>query len=142
MTIIVHCTAIIPLLWAAVSDVKKRTIPAAPLILLAVLGASKVILFWPNETVSAIVGFFVIGVPMLLLAIFLDKGNGIGGGDVKLCALLGFLLGLESALLIIVGALLMMVIIAVIARKKELPFAPFVLINYSGVFILNLFYGG
>lgn len=90
------------LLIAAVSDVKSREIPnAAPLLLLAA-GVLKLALV-PTipEAVSALLGAFLGGFPLLLLALF---NHSIGGGDVKLAASAGLALGwLGSYLALLVG---------------------------------------
>ena len=64
-----------------------------------------------------------IGVPLWLTA---AKGGGIGGGDVKLCAALGALLGLEKMLFLLILALLSLTASGKLRKKRRLPFAPFV----------------
>ena len=64
-----------------------------------------------------------IGVPLWLTA---AKGGGIGGGDVKLCAALGALLGLEKMLFLLILALLSITASGKLKKKRSLPFAPFV----------------
>ncbi|MFT9056651.1 MAG: A24 family peptidase [Ethanoligenens sp.] len=90
------------LLIAAVSDVKNREIPnAAPLLLFAA-GALKLALA-PSMPVllSALLGAFLGGFPLLILALF---SHSIGGGDVKLAASAGLALGwLGSYLALLVG---------------------------------------
>ena len=64
-----------------------------------------------------------IGIPLWLTA---AKGGGIGGGDVKLCAALGALLGLEKMLFLLILALLSLTASGKLRKKRRLPFAPFV----------------
>ncbi|MCL2350067.1 MAG: prepilin peptidase [Defluviitaleaceae bacterium] len=46
---------------------------------------------------ARVIGFFAISLPMLLLALFI--GGAFGGGDIKLMAVCGFLLGWQGVLL-------------------------------------------
>lgn len=90
------------MLIAAVGDAKHREIPnAAPLLLLAA-GVLKLVLV-PDVTniVSALLGAFLGGFPLLMLALF---SRSIGGGDVKLAASAGLALGwLGSYLALLFG---------------------------------------
>lgn len=68
----------------------------------------------------------------LFVIAILSKG-GIGGGDVKLFALLGFVLGIKSVLLTFflasfLGTIFVLggIIIGVIKRKSPIPFGPFI----------------
>ncbi|HHX86763.1 MAG TPA: prepilin peptidase [Firmicutes bacterium] len=68
----------------------------------------------------------------LMLIIFLASRGGMGGGDVKLAALLGFWLGFKGAVITMIlgfvsGALLGVVLILLGLRRRRdlLPFAPF-----------------
>lgn len=130
------------LLLAAVSDVKMRRIPnAAPLLLLA---AGLLNLFsggpFLHHILSALLGLFLGGFPLLVLAIF--RGT-IGGGDVKLAASAGFALGWLGSYLALMAALIAFVLFAVLYRpaKKEktalaLPFAPFYATAGFAIFVL------
>lgn len=129
------------LLLAAVSDVKTRRIPnAAPLLLLA---AGLLNLFsggpFAYRILSALLGLFLGGFPLLILAIL--RGT-IGGGDVKLAASAGFVLGWLGSYLALMAALIAFVIFAAFYRaaKKEkkpaLPFAPFYAAAGIGAFVL------
>lgn len=91
------------LLIAAVSDAKSRKIPnAAPLFLLAA-GLLKLVLV-PSvipTLFSSLLGAFLVGFPLLMLALF---SHSIGGGDVKLAASAGLALGwLGSYLALLIG---------------------------------------
>lgn len=140
---IIYCAAIIPLLWIAVNDAVKRTIPTAPLILLLILGIMRIIMAGLTSLIPAIEGLLLVGLPILFLSCYMERGNGIGGGDVKLCAVLGLLLGAVNTLIIIVIALLFLIIYALlIGGKKEQPFAPFVLLGYDMGLLLLILSGG
>ncbi|MEA4894080.1 MAG: prepilin peptidase [Oscillospiraceae bacterium] len=135
---IVYIAALAPLTWVAATDIRNRKISAAPLILLAALGGVRIALTGLTSITPSIIGLLCVGLPMLVLSCVIDHGNGIGGGDVKLCATLGFLLGAEYALFLIVAALLLFVAYAWISGRKDAPFAPFVLAGYTVMLALIL----
>ncbi len=67
-----------------------------------------------------------------MLVIFLVSRGGMGGGDVKLAALLGFWLGLQGVIITLIlgfvsGALVgvMLILLGLRRRRDPLPFAPF-----------------
>lgn len=140
---VIYCIALILLAWIAVSDIKKKTIPPVSVWLLLFAGFAQIIFLGGSFFISAISGLLIIGVPMLLFACVLNHGNGIGGGDVKLCAVLGFLLGPVYALLVLMSALLFLVVYSVFAKKGTgYPFAPFVLIGYVLTLLFFIPQGG
>jgi prepilin signal peptidase PulO-like enzyme (type II secretory pathway) len=82
------------LLAVAVCDIRTKEIPdklhlmLIPLAILAVWA-------WQDVSIAArIIGIFVISVPMFALAAI--KENAFGGGDIKLMAVCGFLLGWQN----------------------------------------------
>ncbi len=94
---------------------------------------------------------FLTGVLMAILIggffyflIFITKGKGMGGGDVKLGAFIGLMLGFPQALIVLILSFLtgaIFSIILIILRKKHfgqtIPFGPF-LVTGS---LLTLFWG-
>ena len=90
------------MLIAAVSDAKSREIPnAAPLLLLAAGGLKLALAPSVPNVVSALLGAFLGGFPLLILALL---SHSIGGGDVKLAASAGLTLGwLGSYLALLIG---------------------------------------
>ena len=120
-------------------DQRKRRIPNK--ILLAMLAARTVILTieWllvPSMgmalLISSIIGM-LLGGGMFLLAHFLSRG-GVGMGDVKLFAVIGWYVGGSSVmplvfLTAVVSAVysIVMLILKKVKLKEEIPFAPFVL---------------
>lgn len=90
------------LLFAAVSDAKSREIPNAAMLLLLAAGALKLALTPSTSALfSALLGAFLGGFPLLILALF---SHSIGGGDVKLAASAGLALGwLDSYLAMLMG---------------------------------------
>ncbi len=97
---------------------------------------------------DAVIGLLVGGVSLYLLAIvgdFVFKKESLGGGDIKLAAMLGAWLGWQSIIIIFFGAAFLGLIFAVIqmARSSEtrktrlIPFGPFL----SMAAVIALFWG-
>lgn len=117
---------VIALSYGAYRDIRTREIPdAVPLILFAVgcIGFSPLF---------SIAGLLITGLPFLIAA--LRGGNAMGGGDIKLMAACGFVLGPWGGILqTVLGltlALLFTLIRAMvkgkkIERKEQIPLAPF-----------------
>lgn len=96
----------------------------------------------PLSFLDSISGF--IGAGLLFIIIALVSNGGMGGGDIKLSAALGFILGSKKTLLnillsFIIGAVFSIVLLlsGKKGRKDAIPFAPF--INIS--FLITLLYG-
>ena len=96
---------------------------------------------------SKLIGMAVSGCVFLLLhvgCIVILKKDGLGGGDVKLMAVCGLLLGLANTVfVIIVGSITACLLLLFLKRVKgyekykEYPFAPFLTIGM----LLALFFG-
>lgn len=85
-----------------------------------------------------------IGAGLLFFIIALVSNGGMGGGDIKLSAVLGFILGLKKTLLNILLSFIIGAVFSIIlllsgkkGRKDAIPFGPF--INIS--FLITLLYG-
>jgi leader peptidase (prepilin peptidase)/N-methyltransferase len=109
---------------ASVTDLTKRIVPNW--LCLGIAGIS-VIGFTPVKLLG-----ILIALPFLLAAVFL---GGVGGGDIKLMAACGLVLGLPKGLLAAMAGLSLLLIYVVIYRivckvqrrgaKKAFPLAPF-----------------
>ena len=118
------------LLTAAVWDMKKREIPdMIPLTLLPV-GCIGISLF---SLPAALLGAVITALPYLIAAVAVKRGGfSIGGGDIKLMAGCGFVLGIWGGILQSITALTVAVlagaVIAAIKKKKyreiQIPLAP------------------
>jgi leader peptidase (prepilin peptidase)/N-methyltransferase len=93
--------------------------------------------FW-----NSIIGFLTGGVLFLLIAV-VSKGA-MGGGDIKLIAVLGFILGLKKTLLHILLSFLIGAVFSIIlllsgkkGRKDAIPFGPFICL----AFLITILYG-
>ncbi|WP_430784804.1 prepilin peptidase [Virgibacillus flavescens] len=125
-----------------VSDIKYMLIPNK--VLLFFLPFFVVMRFlqpldqWWTSIAGALAGF---GITAII--IFASKG-GMGAGDMKLFAILGFILGLEHILLVfflstILGAITgsLLLLLKLINRKQPIPFGPYIVIAA----ITTYFYG-
>lgn len=109
---------------ASVIDLKHRIIPDWLNLMIA---AISLLCFSPEQ----LLGIFI-ALPFLLAAVFF---GGMGGGDIKLMAVCGFMLGLSKGLLAAVAGLSLLLIYVAIYRivcraqrreaKKAFPLAPF-----------------
>ena len=93
------------------------------------------------------IGFFAGGLPLFLIAAFCTyvlKKDAIGGGDIKLMAFAGLILGWKLIIPayfigIIVGAILSVVLLATGRKKRgdEIPFGPFLCLGIA----VSMFFG-
>lgn len=137
-------------------DYRFQLIPDEAHVMIVLLGIINLILninLWYSFLIGALIGggiFYGIS----LLAVIIFKKEGMGFGDVKLMAALGFLFGIKNILVItllsffigsIIGGLLM-----IINRKKAdsyMPFGPFIVMStimiifISPDYIIELYIG-
>lgn len=99
----------------------------------------------PLPWIDHVIGFFIISIPFYIIALLT---NGMGGGDIKLIAIAGFLLGYQATLVTffissLTGSIwaIYLMIFKKSGRKTQLPFGPFLCIgiyfayHYSDVII-------
>jgi len=143
------CICLLGLLSAAVIDAKLRIIPN--LIPLGFIGARLIIFVVELITesnamqfmVGSLLGFALCAI-MLFIAGRIAKG-GIGGGDIKLLAAVGFLCGVSVIFRVLLLALLWCVALALVPLllKKESikvtrPFAPYIFLGFLTMCLLIL----
>lgn len=111
-------------------DIDHKLIHNRIVIVMLSIGLIYELVVRPVSLLDALIGFFAASVPLLLIAI-LSKG-GIGGGDIKLMAVVGIFLGWQGVLLaLFIGAVTgaIMGVIGIILKKKKrkdvIPFGPF-----------------
>ncbi|OGQ04471.1 MAG: hypothetical protein A2W61_03625 [Deltaproteobacteria bacterium RIFCSPLOWO2_01_44_7] len=145
------CLLLAPLLAVIFIDLKHRIIPDS--ISLPGIGAGFLVHFldappmWGKEALlESLVGMLVGGGFLFLVAFLYEKikkKEGLGGGDVKLAAMLGAFFGWQQILMIllvssVLGSLIGLI---VVAFKKDwqyaLPFGPFLAVAAT----LQLFFG-
>ncbi len=131
-------------------DMKKRRVPnwalavLLPIALLSLVLPPMPLSLWP-ELLRAVFGLLMGG--LLLLAVAMATKGGVGGGDIKLCALLGIIAGPRGILLtLLIAAALAMTaggIFRLVTKEKlqSIPFVPFLAVGFSfmGFPILSLF---
>jgi len=85
------------LLVLSVIDFRTYEIPFCINVFIGILGIIRLLLHLSDYSLY-LIGFFVVSVPLLLI-FFATKGNGIGGGDIKLMAAAGLFLGFKLTIL-------------------------------------------
>lgn len=125
----------------AIVDFDTMTIPDGFVIALIPLAIAFMLLFPAIGLPERMLGFFCISAPMLLLAMLIP--GSFGGGDIKLIAVCGFMLGWQYTLLAMFIALMMSGVIAayLLLRKKvkrgaHIPFGPYLC---AGCFLVLLY---
>lgn len=99
------CLMTSALLVLSVIDARTGEIPPGTAIFIAALGAARLVLH-PGLTLSLLLGAAAVS-GFLLLVLLVTGGRGVGGGDVKLMAACGLLLGWKLILLaFLLGCLL------------------------------------
>jgi leader peptidase (prepilin peptidase)/N-methyltransferase len=102
---LIYCLMASALVALSVIDFRTYEIPLGINIFISCLGLVRIITDLSNWTEYAI-GFFAVSIPLLLLYM-ITKGRGIGGGDIKLMAVVGLILGWKRNILaFILGCIL------------------------------------
>lgn len=138
-TSILFCLVTSALIVLSVIDFRTYEIPVGFNVFIGILAIIRVIID-RNSFLSYLIGFFLISGFLLLINI-LTKGRGIGGGDIKLMAVCGLLLGYKGILLAFVLGCIMGSVIHLIRMKfsnedKVLAFGPYL---SMGIFITMLY---
>jgi leader peptidase (prepilin peptidase)/N-methyltransferase len=126
------------LLALSVIDFRTFEIPQGFTIFLAIVGAARVATD-PGNWLLYVIGFFAVSV-FLLIIHFVTGGRGIGGGDVKLMAVCGLILGWKLILVAfitgcVLGSIIHLIRMAVQKEGAVLAFGPYLSL---GVFIAAL----
>jgi leader peptidase (prepilin peptidase)/N-methyltransferase len=127
---------IVLLLAVTLIDQQTMEIPDGLIIALIPLAAAAI---WARPEVTLLergIGAAAVSIPMLLMALII-KG-GFGGGDIKLMAVCGFLLGWQCTVLAFFIALVTGVCFALITKKKKgehFAFGPFLCIGTAAAML-------
>lgn len=133
------CLFVSALVVVTVIDARTMEIPLGTTITIAVLGGIATALDYPNW-LSHVIGLFAVSLPLFLIFL-VTKGRGIGGGDIKLMAGCGLLLGWKLVLVgffagCILGTIIHLTIMAVTKADSRLSFGPYL---SAGVLLALLF---
>lgn len=130
------------LLAASVWDIRKRIVPDTLCVLVLFIGL-------PSLTLNKLSGI-LLALPLLIAALI--KEGGMGGGDIKLTAAAGFVLGLSAGtvgLILGLSAVLGYDLLCKGIRKLKktempaageriLPLAPFLSVGFIAAYFMNL----
>ena len=126
------------LLVLTVIDWRTYEIPISINIFILVLGCLKVVLDF-NNFLDYLIGFFIVS-GFLLVLYMITKGRAIGGGDIKLMAVAGLLLGWQLIVLAfligcVLGSILHLIRMKVSGADRMLAMGPYL---SAGLFIAML----
>lgn len=132
MVSVLYCLTASALLALSIIDWRTYEIPPGFNVFIFVLGIIRLCLDRENW-VQYVVGFFVVSI-FLEMLLWLSKGRAIGGGDVKLMAACGFLLGwqkivLAFALGCIMGSIIHVIRMKVSGADRVLAMGPYLAIG-------------
>lgn len=136
---ILFCICASVLIVISVIDWRTFEIPFGCNIVIGILGIVRVILdlaHWYNY----VIGFFTVS-GLFLIIYWITKGRGIGGGDIKLMAAAGLLLGWQNILLSlmigsIAGSVIHLALMKIQGKDRVLAFGPYLAF---GIFISMLY---
>lgn len=143
---LLFCLCTSALIVLTVIDERTMEIPLGINIFIAVLGALRLI--WiligfgydSTKWYDLVIGLFAVSVFFLLL-VLITKGKGMGGGDVKLMAAAGLLLGWKQIILAMVigcvcGSIIHIIRMKVSKKEHLLAFGPYLA---GGIFVTMMF---
>lgn len=135
---ILYCLFVSALLVLSVIDWRTYEIPIGINIFILILGILHTALDYKNWLMY-VIGFFSVSL-FLFLLLWISKGRAIGGGDVKLMAVAGLLLGWKLAILAffigcIVGSVIHLLRMKLSGADKVLAMGPYLSV---GLFIAAL----
>lgn len=131
------------LLLISQSDIKGNQIPNLYIVLLFVPIIIEIIFVGTVSNTERLVGFLLMAIP--LTTVKMIKPNGIGGGDIKLLALSGLLLGYDVIAALLIGSILagvvniFLLIIGKVKRNQRCWVGPYYAIGiwYCYVYMLR-----
>ena len=135
---LLYCLMASALLALSVIDFRTFEIPVGFNVFIAVLGLVRVLTDWTNWQEYA-VGFFAVS-GVLYIIYLLTKGRGIGGGDIKLMAASGLLLGWKCNILAfllgcIIGSVIHLLRMRITRAERVLAMGPYLSV---GIYISTL----
>ena len=138
---LLYCLCASALLVISVIDWRTFEIPPGLNLFIFILGLIHVFFDLANW-LQYVFGFVAVS-GLFLLIYLVTKGRGIGGGDIKLMAAAGFLLGWQHILLAMMigaisGSAIHLLLMAIKGKNRVLAFGPYLAF---GIFVAML-YGG
>lgn len=138
-TSILFCICTSVLIVLSVIDWRTYEIPVGCNILIGILGIVRVILdlaHWYDY----VIGFFIVS-GLFYIIYLATKGNGMGGGDIKLMAAAGLLLGWKGILLTLLigsvaGSVIHLTLMKIQGKDRVLAFGPYLAL---GIFVSMLY---
>ena len=132
---ILYCLCASALLALSVIDWRTKEIPVGFNIFILLLGLIRLVTDIGNWS-QYVIGLFAVSGFLFLLHL-ITKGRGIGGGDIKLMAATGLLLGWQLNIIAfllgcVIGSIIHLSIMAIKKAGRELAFGPYL---SAGVFV-------
>ena len=136
---LLYCLLISALIVLSVIDWRTYEIPIGINIFILALGLIATVIHY-NDWLNHVIGFFAVSV-FIYLIILLTKGRGMGGGDMKLMAAAGLLLGWKEIILAfflgcILGSVIHVTRMKIAKADRVLAFGPYL---SAGIFLTVLF---
>lgn len=133
MTTLIMCVFFSTMIVLSGIDIKHQIVPDKVNLFIFILGVIMLIIDYPHWY-DHVIGFFAVSVPLFILLCF----NAMGGGDVKLYAASGLLIGWKYAVLSIMAASIFGAIASIVllmtkkakdGGKTRIPFVPFIALS-------------
>lgn len=136
---VLFCLCTSALIVIAVIDWRTYEIPIGCNLFIGLLGIVRV-LFDLAHWYDYVIGFFIVS-GIFLLIYLVSKGRAMGGGDIKLMAAAGLLLGWKGILLSLVigcvaGSVIHLILMKVKGKDRVLAFGPYLAL---GIFLTMLY---
>lgn len=140
VTSMLYCLASSALLALSIIDWRTFEIPVGFNFFIGILGAIRVLTDL-EHWYDYVIGFFAVSL-FLLILYYATNGRGIGGGDIKLMAAAGLLIGWKLIILslglgCILGSVIHLILMKVQNKDRVLAFGPYLSL---GIFI-SILYG-
>ena len=138
MTITYYIFIILILLWQSISDIKDKSIPVKSIYILIIAGMTKIAFtniaygLDSSRIIPYVLGAVIISLPLYILYIL--SARGFGGGDIKIIAALGLILGFGKIIIAFIISQIILVIYGLIIRhdkekRSETALVPFLTIG-------------
>lgn len=136
---ILYCLCVSALLALSIIDLRTFEIPVAFNWFIFILGVVRAIYDFEN-IVTYLIGMVAVS-GFLFICYLVTGGRGIGGGDIKLMAAAGLLLGWQNIIVAlfagcIIGSIIHITLMIVLKKERMLAFGPYLSL---GIFIAMLY---